>query len=62
MYRTCVIHIAIQYLEGYTETVSDDLESTEVAIEVGVSEKLAELFGGEILVDDVTIEDSQGGR
>lgn len=62
MYRTCVIHIAIQYPEGYTEMVSDDLESTEVAIEVGVSEKLAELFGGEILVDDVTIEDSQGGR
>ncbi|HAT43870.1 MAG TPA: hypothetical protein DEV72_08300 [Ktedonobacter sp.] len=62
MYRNCVIHIAFQYLEGYTETVSDDLESTEVAIEVGVSEKLAELFGGEILVDEVTIEDSQGGR
>jgi hypothetical protein len=61
MYRTCVIHIAIQYPEGYTEMVPDDLESTEVAIEAGVSEKLAELFGGEILVDDVTIEDSQGG-
>ena len=61
MYRNCVIHIAFQYLEGHTETVSDDLESTEVAIEAGVSEKLAELFGGEILMDEVTIEDNQGG-
>jgi hypothetical protein len=56
MYRSCLIHIAIQYPEGYTEVVSNDLESTEVAIEAGVSEKLAELFGGEILVDDVTLE------
>lgn len=62
MYRNCVIHIAFQYLEGHTETVAGDLESTEVAIEVSVSETLVELFGGEILVDDVTIEDSQGGR
>jgi hypothetical protein len=56
MYRACVVHITFQYPEEYTEVLPDDPESTEVAIEAGVSIKLAELFGGEILVDDVTLE------
>jgi len=59
MYRSCVIHIAIQYLEGHTEVLPDDMESAEVAIEGEVSPILAELFGGEILVDDVTVEGVQ---
>ena len=59
MYRTYVIHITFQYSGEHTEVVPDDLESTEVAIEAGVSEKLVELFGGEILVDEVTIEENQ---
>ena len=56
MSRSCVVHITFQYPEEHTEVLPDDPESTEVAIEAGVSIKLAELFGGEILVDDVTLE------
>ena len=56
MYRSCVVHITFQYPEEHTEVLPGDPESTEVAIEAGVSQKLAELFGGEILVDDVTLE------
>ena len=59
MYQSCVVHITFQYPGEYTEVLPDNVESTEIAIEAGVSEKLAELFGGEILVDDVTLENVQ---
>lgn len=59
MYRSCVIHIAIQYPELFAEVLAGDVEGTEIAIEVGVSPMLAELFGGEILVDEVVVLDAQ---
>jgi len=40
--------------------LAGDIESTEIAIEGGVSPMLAELFGGEILVDEVTVRDVGG--
>lgn len=59
MYRSCVIHIAIKYPELFAEVLAGDVEGTEVAIEGGVSPMLAELFGGEILVDEVVVQDVQ---
>ena len=60
MYQSCVIHIAIQYPALFAEVLAGDIESTEIAIEGGVSPMLAELFGGEILVDEVTVRDVGG--
>ena len=60
MYQSCVIQIAIQYLALFAEVLAGDIESTEIAIEGGVSPMLAELFGGEILVDEVTVRDVGG--
>ena len=55
MYRTCVVHITFQYSAEHTEVLPDDMEGTEVAIESEVCPILAELFGGEILVGEVTV-------
>lgn len=59
MYRSCVIHIAIQYPKLFAEVLAGDVEGTEIAIEGGVSPVLVELFGGEILVDEVIVQDVQ---
>ena len=53
--RRCIIQIDMQYPELFTETLSDDMTSTEVALESEVSPLLAELFGGTILIDDVRV-------
>lgn len=53
--RRCIIQIDMQYPELFTETLSDDLTSTAVALEGEVSLLLAVLFGGTVLIDDVKV-------
>ena len=60
MYQSCVIHIAIQYPALFAEVLAGDIESTEIAIEGVISPVLVELFGGEILVDEVTVREVRG--
>jgi hypothetical protein len=55
MFSQCEISIRIQYPTLFTEVLFLDVASTEAAIEGGVSTLLMELFGGPILVDDVTV-------
>jgi hypothetical protein len=43
----------------FTEVLPNNTESTELAIEGVVSPLLMELFGGEIIVESVIIEESQ---
>ena len=59
MFSQCEISIRIQYPTFFTEVLFLDVASTEAAIEGGVSTLLMELFGGPILVDDVTVLISQ---
>jgi hypothetical protein len=53
--RRCIIQIDMQYPKAFTETLPDDTESTEVALESEVSPLLAELFGGVVLIEEVTV-------
>lgn len=55
----CLIQISIDVPETFTEVATHDVVSTEIAVEGGVSPILAELFGGTILVDDVSIQYSE---
>lgn len=59
MFSQCEISIRIQYLTLFTEVLFLDVASTEAAIEGSISPLLVELFGGPILVDDVTVQLSQ---
>ena len=59
MFSECRISIRIQYPTLFTDVLSLDVASTEAAIEGSVSPLLVELFGGPILVDDVTVQLSQ---
>ena len=59
MFRKCTIHITVQYPAMFTEVLSNNTESTELAIEGAVSPLLMELFGGEIIVENVIVEESQ---
>lgn len=59
MFRKCTIHITVQYPTMFTEVLSSNTESTELAIEGAVSPLLMELFGGEIIVENVIVEESQ---
>ena len=43
----------------FTEVLPGNIESTELAIEGAVSPLLMELFGGEIIVEHVIVEESQ---
>ncbi len=53
---TLKIRISIQCPGRLTEMPINDLERTELAVEDSVSLLLMELFGGTILVDDVTVQ------
>ncbi len=53
---TLKIRISIQCPERLTEMPVNDLEHAELAVEDSVSLLLMELFGGTILVDDVTVQ------
>ena len=59
MFRTCTITITIQYLAPSSEVLPNDLRSTEMAIEDGMHTILMELFGGEIIVEDVIVQEGQ---
>ena len=59
MFRKCTIHITVQYQTMFTEVLSNNTESTELAIEGAVIPLLMELFGGEIMVESVIVEESQ---
>jgi hypothetical protein len=59
MFRKCTIHITVQYQTMFTEVLSSNTESTELAIEGAVIPLLMELFGGEIIVENVIVEASQ---
>ena len=59
MFTKCTIHITVQYPTMFTEVLACDIESTELAIEGAVSPLLMELFGGAIIVENVTVEESQ---
>ena len=59
MFTKCTIHISFQYPVMFNEVLDNDVESTEVAIEAGISPLLMELFGGAILVDNVTLQYAQ---
>jgi hypothetical protein len=52
----CNIQISFQYSDMPSEAPLHDVESTELAIEDGVSGLLMELFGGTIIVNDVTVK------
>jgi hypothetical protein len=43
----------------FTEVLACDIEGTELAIEGAVSPLLMELFGGEIIVEHVIVQESQ---
>ena len=53
---TLKIRISIQCPDRFTEMPVNDLEHAELAVEDSVSLLLMELFGGTILVDDVTVQ------
>ncbi len=53
--RRCIIQIDMRYPKSLTETLTDDTTSTEVALESEVSPLLAELFGGVVLIEDITV-------
>ncbi len=55
---TCNIHVSIQCPAILSE-IPFDIERAELAIEDGVGLLLMELFGGTILVNDVTIKCSE---
>ena len=59
MFNQCEISIRIQYPTLFTEVLFPDVASTEATIEGSISTLLMELFGGPILVDDVTVLISQ---
>jgi hypothetical protein len=40
----------------FSEVPSNDIESTELAVEEGISQLLMELFGGTIFVEEVTVK------
>ncbi len=52
----CNIQISFQCPDMLSEAPLHDVESTELAIEDGVSGLLMELFGGTIIVNDVTVK------
>ena len=61
--RRCIIQIDMRYPdERFTEMVSDDTESTEVALEGEVSPLLAELFGGVVLIEEITVRHVPSSR
>ena len=62
MFTKCTIHITVQYPTMFTEVLACDTESTELAIEGAVSPLLMELFGGEIIVDHVIVQESQSNN
>jgi hypothetical protein len=45
----------MRYPKSLTETLTDDTTSTEVALESEVSPLLAELFGGVVLIEEITV-------
>jgi hypothetical protein len=51
----CTIEISFEAPERYSEASFDDVTTTEVMLEGGVSPLLMELFGGTILMENVTI-------
>ena len=53
---TLKIRISIQCPDRFTEMPVNDLEHAELAVEDSVGLLLMELFGGTILVDDVTVQ------
>ncbi len=53
---TLKIRVSIQCPDRLTEMPVNDLEHTELAVEDSISLLLMELFGGTILVDDVTVQ------
>jgi len=53
---TLKIRVSIQCPDRLTEMPVNDLEHAELAVEDSVSLLLMELFGGTILVDDVTVQ------
>ncbi len=53
---TCNIQISFQCPAMLSEALLHDVEGTELAIEDGVSGLLMELFGGTIIVNDVTVK------
>lgn len=53
---TLKIRISIQCPDRLTEMPVNDLERAELVVEDSVSLLLMELFGGTILVDDVTVQ------
>lgn len=62
--HTYTISITVQCPEKHSETLSDDMLATELALEDRVSQVLLELFGDPLLIDDVTVtpaaEDEDG--
>jgi hypothetical protein len=52
---SCNIQISFQCPDMPSEAPLHDVESTELAIEDGMSGLLMELFGGTIIVNDVTV-------
>jgi hypothetical protein len=52
----CNIQISFQCPDMPSEALLHDVESTELAIEDGISGLLMELFGGTIIVNDVTVK------
>lgn len=53
--RRCIIRIDMQYPKSLTETLPDETTSTEVALESEVSPLLAELFGGVVFIEEITV-------
>jgi hypothetical protein len=53
--KCCIIQIDMRYPKSLTQTLTNDTTSTEVALESEVSPLLAELFGGVVLIEEVTV-------
>ncbi len=58
----CNIQISFQCPDMPSEAPLHDVESTELAIEDGMSGLLMELFGGTIIVNDVIVKYSLPGE
>lgn len=59
-YQQTTIQITFRHPVSYTEVLPDDVDATEVALEVGFALPLMELYGGagEVIIEKVTAETS----
>lgn len=59
-YQETIIQITFRHPVSFTEVLTDDADSTEVALEVGLTPPLIDLYGGsgEVIIEKITADTS----